>query len=189
MFHLDLFGRKQLCEVKAKALANRPICKENGPFDHLVWFFCVSWSIWPFGLTLIDSVFRYSLKGAKVHLDLGNVVIQRINTSSKTLEAMLKTYKTCKSPRHEDGTKPTQRSRRNKFREGVADRQTLRGRRTLRSLDQYGKQTLVAVFSAGHRTKRCYCSYRQRRHIGVGPRQWCKRWTNSSRVQRVPIRF
>ena len=38
-------------------------------------------------------------------LDLGNGVIRMINTSSKTLEAMLKTYKTCKSPRDKDGTK------------------------------------------------------------------------------------
>jgi len=38
---------------------------------------------------------RYSPNECKVDLDLGKVVIQMINTSSKTFKAMLKTYKTC----------------------------------------------------------------------------------------------
>ena len=42
-------------------------------------------------------------------MHLGKVVIQMINTSSKILEAELKTYKACKSPRHEEGTEPDAR--------------------------------------------------------------------------------
>ena len=35
-----------------------------------------------------------------LELDLGNVVIQMIDTLNKTLEDMLKTYKDKQSPRH-----------------------------------------------------------------------------------------
>jgi len=43
-------------------------------------------------------------------LELGKVMIWLINTSSKTLEAVLKTYKTCKSPRHKvEHTKTTEK--------------------------------------------------------------------------------
>jgi hypothetical protein len=46
----------------------------------------------------------YSFNGCKVDLDLCKIVI-RINTSSKTLEAKLKTHKTCKKSKTQDGTK------------------------------------------------------------------------------------
>jgi hypothetical protein len=64
----------------------------------------------------------------QVDLDLGKVVIRRINISSKTLEAMLMTYKTCKSPRHENGTKLDDTKITNKQNEeGSVGHQTLRG--------------------------------------------------------------
>jgi hypothetical protein len=40
-----------------------------------------------------------------VDLDLDNVEIGVINTSGKTLEAMLKTYKCCKKSKTQGGTK------------------------------------------------------------------------------------
>jgi hypothetical protein len=52
-------------------------------------------------------------------------VIQIINTSSKTLEAMLKTYKTCKSPRYEDGTKLDVKIANTQSEEGSAGHRTL----------------------------------------------------------------
>ena len=68
------------------------MCKENGPNGHLVWI-SVFDDTWPFGQTLFASVFGYSSKGAKVNLDLSNHAIPVINTSNKTLETAMKTYK------------------------------------------------------------------------------------------------
>jgi hypothetical protein len=62
-----------------------------------------------------------------VDLDLGEEVIQRINTSSKTLEALLKTLKTKQKFKPRDGTKPDAK---------IMKKQVEKGCRTLRASDQ-----------------------------------------------------
>ena len=73
----------------------------------------------PFGLTLFDSVFGYSSKGAKVDLDLGNGVIRMINTSSKALEAVMNTFKYMQKSKTQDGTKPDTKNEKIQIEKGL----------------------------------------------------------------------
>ena len=105
-------------------------------------------------------------------LDLGNGVIRMINTSSKTLEAMLKTYKTCKSPRDKDGTKQgatianKQVERRSCGSSDTAGASDPEG-----ASDQYGKQTLAAAALTQGIGPNVVTVHRDREDTGVGSRQ------------------
>ena len=79
-------------------------------------------------------------------LDLGNVVIRVINTSINTLEAMLRTYKTCKSPRHK--MKPCKldvKITKKQIERGVAGHRTEQGCWTPRAPNQTPQQNLARV--------------------------------------------